>query len=42
MTRPLFDVAWAASRRIYDPANPGAKVANVIGGMVAYNINKPK
>ena len=36
--RPLFDVVWAASRRIYDPANPGAKVAKVIGGKVAYNI----
>jgi hypothetical protein len=37
-TKPLFDIAWAAARRIYDPANPGAKVAKVIGGMVAYNI----
>ena len=41
--RPLFDVAWAASRRIYDPANasPAAKVAEVIGGTVAKNITMP-
>ena len=41
--RPLFDIAWAASRRIYDPANPNpaAKVAEVIGGMVAKNITTP-
>ncbi len=42
MTRPLFDVAWAASRRIYDPANPGTKVAEVIGGNVAINIVSSK
>jgi len=43
-TRPPFAIAWAASQRIYDPTNrnPAAKVAEVIGGMVAYNINKPK
>ena len=39
--RPLFDVAWAAARRIYAPANPGAKVAKVVGGMVAKNIMMP-
>ena len=42
MTRPLFDIAWAASRRIYDPANPGTKVAEVIGGNVAINIVSSK
>ena len=41
--RPLFDIAWAASRRIYDPANanPAEKVAEVIGGTVAKNITMP-
>lgn len=39
MTRPYFAAAWAASQRIYDPANPAAKVAKVIGGNVAVNIN---
>lgn len=41
MTRPSFSAAWAASQRIYDPANPGAKVAKVIGGNVEKNINNP-
>jgi hypothetical protein len=36
--RPSFNAAWAASLRIYDPANPGATVARVIGGKVAENI----
>lgn len=27
--------------RIYDPANPGAKVARVVGGFVEKNINNP-
>jgi len=30
--RPSFAVAWAASQRIYDPANSGERVAKVIGG----------
>jgi hypothetical protein len=34
-------LAWAASRQIYDPVNPKAKVAKVIGGNVARNINMP-
>ena len=41
MTRPSFAVAWAASSKIYNAANPGAKVAEVIGGAVAKNINMP-
>jgi len=41
MTRPSFSAAWAASQRIYDSANPAAKVAKVIGGNVAKNINNP-
>lgn len=39
MTRPSFHAAWAASTRIYDPANSAAKVAQVIGGNVAANVN---
>lgn len=39
MTRPSFATAWAASQRIYEPTNSGAKVAEVIGGNVAVNIN---
>jgi hypothetical protein len=39
MSRPSFITAWAASQRIYDPVNSGAKVANVIGGNVEKNIN---
>lgn len=38
MQRPAFSVAWSASQRIYDPANPAARVADVIGGVVAANI----
>ena len=41
MPRPSFNAAWAASQRIYDPDNPAAKVAQVIGGYVAKNINNP-
>ncbi|WP_076515925.1 T6SS effector amidase Tae4 family protein [Achromobacter sp. MFA1 R4] len=41
MARPSFAQAWAASQRIYDPANPAARVAKVIGGKVALNINSP-
>lgn len=39
MTRPSFTSAWAASMRIYDPTNSASKVANVVGGNVAANIN---
>lgn len=39
MPRPSFIAAWAASQRIYDPVNSGAKVAGVIGGTVEKNIN---
>jgi hypothetical protein len=41
MTRPSFSLAWAASQRIYDAADSGKKVAEVIGGYVAKNINNP-
>lgn len=41
MTRPSFSAAWAASTRIYDPVASGAKVAEIIGGNVAKNINNP-
>jgi len=41
MLRPNFTAAWAASQRIYDSTNPGAKVATVIGGYVEKNINNP-
>ncbi|RQT34922.1 type VI secretion system amidase effector protein Tae4 [Burkholderia contaminans] len=41
MKRPSFAVAWAASQRIYDPANSGARVAKVIGGYVEKNVNNP-
>lgn len=41
MSRPSFATAWAASQRIYDPANSGGKVADVIGGNVAVNVNNP-
>lgn len=41
MSRPSFAAAWAASMRIYDPTNPAAKVAEVIGGYVEKNINNP-
>ncbi|BCQ25600.1 cytoplasmic protein [Caballeronia sp. NK8] len=38
MYRPMFAAAWAASMQIYDPSDPEGKVANVIGGKVAWNI----
>jgi hypothetical protein len=41
MSRPLFRVAWAASQRIYEPSDTGAKVAKVVGGFVEKNINNP-
>ncbi|MBW7982497.1 type VI secretion system amidase effector protein Tae4 [Enterobacillus tribolii] len=39
MARPSFADAWSASLRIYDPADPAAKVAEVVGGYVEKNIN---
>ncbi|PIT08788.1 cytoplasmic protein [Snodgrassella alvi] len=43
--RPLFDKAWAASEIIYNKADNleerRQRVANIIGGLVAYNINHP-
>lgn len=41
MIRPYFTFAWAAAQQIYDAADSGAKVAKVIGGYVAKNINNP-
>lgn len=41
MVRPLFAAAWVASQRIYSPINSAQKVAEVIGGAVAVNINHP-
>jgi hypothetical protein len=39
MHRPSFIAAWAASHRIYDPVNSGARVENLTGGNVEKNIN---
>ena len=39
MTRPSFIAAWAASMHIYDPVDSAGKVAQVVGGNVATNIN---
>ncbi|MEE4732133.1 type VI secretion system amidase effector protein Tae4 [Pseudomonas alliivorans] len=39
MTRPAFSAAWAASQHIYDPIAPEKRVAELIGGYVAKNIN---
>ncbi|AKJ28714.1 type VI secretion system amidase effector protein Tae4 [Caldimonas brevitalea] len=41
MTRPTFEAAWAASLRIYSPSDSSGKVAQVVGGAVARNINAP-
>jgi len=43
MTRPNFDTAWALSRKIYvrGEPDPEIRVAKVIGGRVADNINNP-
>ncbi|MBP1120729.1 type VI secretion system amidase effector protein Tae4 [Pseudomonas syringae] len=41
MARPFFTAAWAASQHIYDPVAPEKRVAEVIGGFVAQNINNP-
>ncbi|WP_032699597.1 type VI secretion system amidase effector protein Tae4 [Pseudomonas syringae] len=41
MARPFFTAAWAASQHIYDPVAPEKRVAEVIGGLVAQNINNP-
>lgn len=38
MGRPSFAKAWHASMQIYDPVDPLGKVARVIGGVVARNI----
>lgn len=38
MHRPSFSACWSAAQRIYEPSNPGEKVARVIGGRVAFNI----
>ncbi|WP_107312343.1 type VI secretion system amidase effector protein Tae4 [Burkholderia metallica] len=42
MTRPAFAAAWAASKKIYDPANSGERVAQVVGGDVAAHIRDRK
>jgi poly(A) polymerase Pap1 len=39
---PAFATAWAASQRIYNPANSGEKVAQVVGGEIAANIHDKK
>jgi len=39
MSRPSFIAAWAASHRIDDPVNSGARVAKVIGANIEKNIN---
>ncbi|NVL30582.1 cytoplasmic protein [Pseudomonas syringae pv. actinidiae] len=41
MTRPFFTAAWAASQNIYDPVAPEKRVAELIGGLVAQNVNNP-
>jgi hypothetical protein len=41
MSRPSFNSAWAAAQRIFDPRDPSARVAQVVGGAVARNINAP-
>jgi len=39
MARPSFATAWTASQKIYSPVNSAARVASVIGGSVARNVN---
>jgi len=39
MSRPSFITAWAASQRIYDLVNSGARVGKVIGGNIEKGIN---
>lgn len=39
--RPIFNLAWAASQKIYSPTDPAEHVAKVIGGAVAVNIRNP-
>ncbi|HEY1043774.1 MAG TPA: T6SS effector amidase Tae4 family protein [Telluria sp.] len=39
MTRPSFQTVWAAAQRIVAQANQSEKVARIIGGAVAKNIN---
>lgn len=38
MLKPSFAMAWAASQRIYSPANSSEKVAQVVGGDIAARI----
>lgn len=42
LTKLAFKTAWTASQKIYDPANPGERVAQVVGGDVAANIRDKK
>ncbi|MDY7577153.1 type VI secretion system amidase effector protein Tae4 [Herbaspirillum sp. RTI4] len=42
LTKPAFVMAWAASQKIYSPSNPGEKVAQIVGGEVAANIQDKK
>ena len=42
LARPTFTAAWAASQKIYNPANPGEQVAQIVGGEVAANIRDKK
>lgn len=42
MSKPSFAAAWAASQTIFDPANSGERVAQVIGGEVAAHIRDKK
>ena len=42
MAKPAFRATWAASQKIYDPAKPAERVAQVIGGDVAANIHDKK
>jgi hypothetical protein len=39
MKRPSFESAWNAAQKIYDTTEPEKKVATIIGGAVARNIN---
>jgi hypothetical protein len=41
MKKPAFKQAWQASQKIFSPVNSGERVAKVIGGTVATNINNP-
>ena len=41
MARPSFPTAWAAAQRIYSATTPDARVAQIVGGSVAVNIQNP-